>query len=149
MKKFKTPTKLFELRKIQTNFPNAKINSSKDAAEFIRQFYGDDIEIFESFFLLLLNRANNTIGYAKISQGGVAGTYVDIKIIAKYAVDSLASGVILAHNHPSGNLNPSNADRQITCRAIEALGLLDIKVLEHIILTADGYYSFADNSEIF
>lgn len=137
-------TKLYELKKIQTDFPKVKIKSSKDSADFIRQFYGDDLEIYESFFLLLLNRANDTIGYAKISQGGVCGTVVDVKIIAKYAVDSLASAVILAHNHPSGTLSPSAQDIEITKKIKQALSLLEIKVLDHIILTSDNYYSFLD-----
>ena len=98
---------LFELRKIQTNFPKEKITSSEKAYNFIKQFYSDDIEIFESSFILLLNNANQTVGYAKISQGGITGTVVDVRLIAKYAVESLCTGVILAHNHPSGKLNPS------------------------------------------
>lgn len=139
-------TKLYELRKNQTDFPKTKIQNAKDSSEFIKQFYQGDIEIYESFFLLLLNNSNQTIGYAKISQGGVTSTVVDVKIIAKYAVDSLATGIILAHNHPSGNLNPSSADISITNKVKEAMKLFDIAVLDHIILTQDGYYSFADNS---
>jgi DNA repair protein RadC len=141
-------TKLFELKKIQTNFPKVKISSSEQSEKFIRNFYGDDLEIFESFFLLLLDRNNQTIGFSKISQGGISGTVVDIRIIAKYAVESLCSGVILAHNHPSGNLNPSLADEQITIKTKDALKLFDIVVLDHIILTADSYFSFSDNGKI-
>jgi DNA repair protein RadC len=136
--------KKFELKSNKTDFPQIKISSSLDAAEFIKQFYSDDIEIFESFFILLLNSANTTIGFAKISQGGVSGTVVDIKIIAKYAIDSLATAVILAHNHPSGNLNPSEADKNITTKIVEGLKLLDIHVLDHLILTVDKHYSFKD-----
>jgi DNA repair protein RadC len=141
-------TKLFELKKIQTNFPKVKISSSEQSEKFIRNFYGDDLEIFESFFLLLLDRNNQTIGYSKISQGGISGTVVDVRIVAKYAVESLCSGVILAHNHPSGNLNPSLADEQITIKTKDALKLFDIVVLDHIILTADSYFSFSDNGKI-
>ena len=148
MKTYKSQAKRFELKSIQSDFPKQKITSSRDSQEFIRQFYGDDIEIYESFFLLLLNRANNTIGYAKISQGGTAGTIVDSKIVAKYAVDSLASAVILAHNHPSGNRQPSPADIQITKKIKEGLKLLDIEVLDHIILTEESFYSFADEGMI-
>jgi len=140
--------KLLELKKLQTNFPAVKITSSNTSAEFIRQFYSDDLGIFESFFVLLLNRQNVTTGYAKISQGGVSGTVVDVKIIAKYAVDFLASSVILAHNHPSGNLNPSTQDIEVTKKVKQALSLLDVQVLDHIILTEESYYSFTDNSLI-
>ena len=148
MKKYKGTIPQFNLKKIQTDFPKAKVTSSRDGAEFIRQFYGDDIEIFESFFILMLNNSNNTIGYAKISQGGLTGTVVDIRIIAKYCVDSLATACIMAHNHPSGKRAPSNADKQITKKVKDGLALLDIKVLDHLIITSDnGYYSFADECE--
>lgn len=147
MKKQET-TPLYELRKLQTDFPKVKIDSPRKAADFIRQFYGDDIEIYESFFILLLNQANQTIGYAKISQGGITGTMVDLRIVAKYAVDALATSVILAHNHPSGNLNPSQLDIALTKKAVEGLRLLDIGVFDHIILTADGYCSLSNEGHL-
>jgi DNA repair protein RadC len=136
------------LKKDPTNFERVKITSSNDSAKYIRQFYSDDIEIFESFFILLLNRQNKTIGYAKISQGGVAGTLVDAKILLKYVVDTLASAVILCHNHPSGNLNPSTQDIELTKKLSQAIKLVDSQVLDHIILTPDSFYSFADNGLI-
>jgi DNA repair protein RadC len=144
MKTYKTNINLYTLRKIQTEFPKVKVDSSATAAKFIKQFYSDDLEIFESFFVLLLNSANITTGYAKISQGGIAGTMVDTRLIAKYAVDALAPSVILAHNHPSGNTKASHADREITKKIIAGLGLLDIKVLDHLILTEESFLSFAD-----
>lgn len=131
-------------KKTPSNFEKVKIISSNDAFKVIKQFYFDDIDIFESFFILCLNRNNQTIAYAKISQGGVAGTVVDIKLIAKYAINCLASGVILAHNHPSGDLKPSNEDLAITKRIKEGLKILDISVLDHLILTSQGYLSFGD-----
>jgi len=136
--------KLYELKKLQTHFPAATIKDSKTAADFIRQFYGDDLEVFESFFVLMLNKANKTIGYAKISQGGIAGTVVDVRIVMKYAVESLATGIIVAHNHPSGNLKPSDGDKQITYKLKSACLIMDVPLLDHVILTADGYTSFAD-----
>lgn len=146
----KKTTPMFEIRKVanlQTEFPQVQIKTSKDAHNFISQFYGDDIEVYESFFILLLNFANKTIGYAKISQGGVSGTVIDGKIVAKYAVEALASGVILAHNHPSGNTQPSQADIDLTKKMREGLKNLDIQVLDHIILAAEGnYLSLADES---
>jgi len=113
--------KVYELKlKIEKNnnngFEKKKITSSQDTYNYIKQFYFDDIEIYESFFILLLNRSNQTIAYAKISQGGIAGTVVDIKLIAKYAIESLASGVIIAHNHPSNNVQPSKQDTEITIK---------------------------------
>ena len=140
--------KLYELKKTKTTFPVVAISKSVDAANFIREFYLDDIEIFESAFILLLNRANKTIGYAKISQGGIAGTVIDVKLICKYVVDSLASGVILCHNHPSGNLQPSNQDKEITIKVKQALELLDSILLDHIILTKESYTSLKDEGII-
>lgn len=136
------------VKESESEFKKVKITSSKDAYEVIKQFYHEDIEIYESFFVLLLNRANETIGYAKISQGGVTGTVVDVKIIAKYCIDTLASSVILAHNHPSGNLFPSDADNNITQKVKKALGYIDTVVLDHLILTKNDYFSFADNGKI-
>jgi DNA repair protein RadC len=145
MNTYKTTCPRLRIVAEKSDFPTIKINNAMDAANFIRNFYPGDIEIFESFFLLMLNRANNTIGFAKISQGGVSGTVVDIKIIAKYAVDSLASSVILCHNHPSGNTQPSDADKNISAKIKTALSYLDIKVLDNLIITAENYFSFADN----
>ena len=138
----------YKLAKVKSDFERVKIDSSIKSAEFIRQFYSDDIGIFESCFILLLDRSNHTIGYAKISQGGISGTVVDIRIIAKYAVDSLASAVVLAHNHPSGNLRPSDGDKRITKQALEGLKLLNVELLDHVILTESSHYSFADSGDL-
>lgn len=134
----------FQLVKKETEFPRIKITSSKVCYDLIRQFYFDDIEIYESFFLLLLNSSATTIGFAKISQGGITGTVVDIRIIAKYCIDSLAVSCVLAHNHPSGGLKASQMDIDITKRIKKGLELLDIKVLDHIILTDKEYLSMMD-----
>ena len=140
--------KKYELKKNPTDFPRVQITCSNDAADFIKRFYCDDIGIFESFFVLMLDQSNHTIGFAKISQGGVSGTVVDTRIVAKFAIDSLASGIILAHNHPSGNLNPSDADEKITDKIKSGLAYFDIQVLDHIIVTEDGYTSFSDSGRL-
>ena len=136
--------KVYSLKKNETEFENRQIATAKDAVDYIRQFYSDDIEIYESFFLLMLNRSMKTIGYVKISQGGIIGTVVDPIIVAKYAVDSLSTNIILAHNHPSGNIKPSQADINLTSRIKEGLKLFDISVLDHVILTKDSHFSFSD-----
>jgi len=146
MKEYKTTIKRFKLPKDESEFKKVKICSSGDAEKYCRNFYFDDIEIYESFFLLLMNQSNNTIGYVKISQGGVAGTVVDPVLVAKYCIESLAKACILCHNHPSGNLTPSQEDIAITKKIKEGLHLFDIRVTDHIILTSDSYYSFADSS---
>lgn len=122
-----------------------KVSGSKDAVDYARHFYGDDIAIYESVFIILLNRSNNTMGWAKIAQGGVCGAIVDKKLICKYAIEALASGVILVHNHPSGNTQPSAQDIDLTQQLRKALGILDISLLDHIILSENGYYSMNDN----
>jgi len=146
MKEYKTMVDKISLVKEKADFPRAKISSSKNGAEYARQFFEYDLTIYESFFMMMLNNSNNTIGYVKISQGGITGTLVDVRIVAKYAIDSLAVGVILVHNHPSGNLKPSKADIELTKKVNQALSYFDIKVLDHLILTEDSYYSFADDN---
>lgn len=132
-----------------TAFKCEFLSSAKEAAEYARQFYFDDIAIYESFFIILVNQAHRAIGWAKISQGGCAATVVDVKIVAKYAVDCLAAGVLLVHNHPSGNTRPSPQDDNITRRNQEALALFDIKLLDSLILAPEeGYYSYADNGRL-
>lgn len=148
MSKNNNTIKRFEIKSNPTDFPKYKILSSKESVKLIRKFYSDDIEIYESFFVLLLNRANTAIGYAKISQGGIVGTVIDPIIIAKYAIDSLSSGVILAHNHPSGNIKPSQADIRVTKEIKQGLDLFNIRVLDHVILTKNRYYSLADNQDL-
>lgn len=147
-KYYKSNISAVRLVREKTNFKKMKITSSKNAAEYARNFFTDDLLIYESTFILLLNRSNNVDAYAKISQGGISGTIVDIRLIAKYALDTLASGVILIHNHPSGNLNPSPQDEAITHKTKEALKLIDVQFLDHLILAEEGYYSFADSGLI-
>lgn len=119
-----------------------KITSSKDGYTYFKPKLAD--LPYEEFWILMLNRANKIIGEAQISDGGVAGTVADPKRIFKTALDNSASSIILCHNHPSGNTNPSEADKQLTRKINEAGKLLDISVLDHLIITDNGYYSFAD-----
>lgn len=119
-----------------------KIGGSADAYEILK---ADLLDIpHEAFWIVLLNRANRVIKKHQISQGGVAGTVADPKIIFKIAVEELASGIILAHNHPSGNLNASQADIDLTKKLKESGKLLDIQVLDHLIIAGKKYFSFAD-----
>lgn len=122
-----------------------KINSSKDAYEILFNNWDlNRIEMTEQFFILLLNRANNVIGMTEISSGGFAGTVVDAKVIFSIALKCAASALVLAHNHPSSNLKPSDADLTITRRMVAAGKILDIEILDHLILTRDKYFSFGD-----
>ncbi len=119
-----------------------RIKSSSDAYEVLRPYLSDLSH--EEFWIILLNRANEVIKCEKISSGGVSGTVADPKIIFKYALENLASAIILSHNHPSGNLSPSQADRDLTKKLKAAGNNLDIPVLDHLIFTDKTYFSFAD-----
>jgi len=123
-----------------------KIASSKDAFELLR---GDLMDLpKEEFWVLLLNRANRVIAKRRISEGGVSGTVADPKIIFKLALEELASGIIVAHNHPSGNLSASQQDIDLTRKLKEGGKLLEIQLLDHIIVAGTRYYSFADNGQV-
>lgn len=126
-----------------------RVNSSREAYEILRGTWNDDnIELYETFKLLLLNRANKVLGVLTVSQGGVSGTIADPKIIFAAAIKSAASGIIVAHNHPSGNLNPSQADIDLTKKLKEGGKCLEIQLLDHLICTMENYYSFADEGII-
>lgn len=129
-------------------FEKKKVITSSDAYQYIRNFYTDDIHIFESVFILMLSRSNETIGFAKISQGGVTGTVVDVRLVCKYAIDSLACGIIMAHNHPSGNPISSPQDIIITKKLKTALQYLDIALLDSLVICDKEYYSMADEGLI-
>ena len=135
----------YKIKAERQEFTCEKIKSSEDAYKFAKKFYFDDIMIYESAFILLLNQANNVTGYAKISQGGISSTLIDVRIVAKFAIETLASSVILVHNHPSGNLNPSNDDMKISQRLKEALNILNIKLLDSVIISDNSFYSMQDN----
>lgn len=141
-----TALELGKRRKIEKIIERKKIQSSKDVFEIFGSLLGD--LPYEEFWILLLNRSNSIIEKIKISQGGISGTVTDVRIILKQALDKMASGVILCHNHPSGNLKPSDSDASITQKLKDAGKLMDIVILDHIIITEKGYYSFADDGKI-
>ncbi|MEP0710888.1 JAB domain-containing protein [Algoriphagus sp.] len=147
---------LFEVAEIKLSY-SAKVKASlRPRVESSRQVYEvfakawdqDRIEFVEDFKVMLLSRANRVLGIVTISSGGTAGTIVDVKLVYAAAIKSNSSSVILAHNHPSGNLLPSEQDKRLTQRVKEAGRILDIPVLDHVIMTAEGYYSFADEGEL-
>lgn len=131
-------------RKDMESEQKPKIKSSADAYNFLRPHLLDLDH--EQFWVLYLNRANKVLKVEMISAGGVSGTVVDAKLIFKKALEVLASNIVLAHNHPSGNLKPSSKDISLTKKLKAAGQTLDIPVLDHIIFTDDGYFSFSDES---
>jgi len=140
---------LFSLNEVKVHYTlgskskGPKIQTSKDAYDIMLENW-EDIDHSETAYMLLLNRANKLIGIKCVSKGGVSGTVVDPKIVFQTALVCNASYVILLHNHPSQNLNPSEGDVQLTKKLKQAGEFLDLKMLDHIIATSDGYYSFAD-----
>ncbi|HOB83115.1 MAG TPA: DNA repair protein RadC [Bacteroidales bacterium] len=133
-------------RKLSDVQDTIQIKASKDVADIFQPLLSDLSH--EEFWILYLNRSNKVITRMKLSQGGVSGTVTDVRIVMKKAVELLASGIILCHNHPSGNLNPSEADSKITRKIKEAGSFMDIQLLDHLIISDKDYYSFADNGLI-
>ena len=127
-----------------------KINSSADAAELLYDHWDKNtIGLHESFKVVLLNNSNKVKGIYQISQGGITGTLVDLRILFAVILKTLSVAIILTHNHPSGTLQVSESDKSMTMKIKRAAELLDIKLLDHILLVPNGdYYSFADNNII-
>ncbi|WP_227413187.1 JAB domain-containing protein [Chryseobacterium culicis] len=121
------------------------ISSSMDAVEVFRaHFDAEEMDYRESFFALYLNQANKVLGIKKISECGISSTLVDVRIVMQAALLCNASAIIVAHNHPSGNLKPSSSDIKMTSQIKEAAKILSLTLLDHVILTSDAHFSFAD-----
>lgn len=126
-----------------------KVTSSKEAYDlFLNNWDEGNLEFREEAKLLLLNRNARALGIYNVSSGGTSGTYVDPKHIYMAALKANACSIILAHNHPSGNLNPSDADIKLTQKLAEAGKVLEITLLDHLVVTSEGYYSFADEGRL-
>jgi DNA repair protein RadC len=147
---------LFQVSEIEISYrpkfkasERPRITCSKDIYEILSQSWDmNKIDLLEQFKILLLNRGNKVLGIYEVSTGGMAGTITDPKLIFGTALKGCASSIILAHNHPSGNLKPSQADINLTRKVKDGGNLLDIAVLDHLIVTSEGYYSFADEGLI-
>lgn len=126
-----------------------KVNSSKDIYNVLKQVWDENkIDMLEEFKVIFLNRANRVTGVYDASSGGITGTVADPRLILAAAIKSLSVSIVLSHNHPSGNLKPSRADEELTLKIKEAASYHDINVLDHIIITSEAYYSFADEGLI-
>ena len=133
---------LGQRRKDMVKPEKLKIQSSANIHNLMSEHFADLAH--EEFWVIFLNRGNFIIDKKCMSKGGISGTVVDIRIILKQAIESLASSIILCHNHPSGNLKPSNEDILLTKKCKEAALLMDIKLLDHLIFHENKYYSFCD-----
>lgn len=126
-----------------------KVNGAEDALSLFRSIWdAEQIELVESFKMLLLNNGNRVLGVYHASQGGAVGTIVDIRILLTVALKANAGKLLVAHNHPSGNLTPSHSDIKLTEKLKEGAKLLEIQLLDHLILTSESYYSFANDGLI-
>ena len=147
-----TTARLFEVAEIELVYKTKvkasarlQITSSKSAYEILRDVWDDNkIEFVEQFKVLLLNRANKVLGIYEVSTGGITGTVADPRLIFAAALKANACAMIISHNHPSGTLKPSRQDEELTAKMKQAGQFLDIKVLDHLIITTETYYSFAD-----
>lgn len=133
---------LSKRRKDADVFSKNKITGSKDAADFFQPILGDLVH--EEFWIMILDRGNNILDTFMVSQGGVSGTVIDVRLILKIAIEKLASSLILCHNHPSGTLQASDADLKITRKINDAAKIMDMAILDHIIIGQNKYLSFAD-----
>ena len=123
-----------------------KVTNSNQVYELLKQNWDlDTIELQEEFKILLLNRANEVLGIHTLSKGGLSACYVDIKLLFAVALKAAASGIILVHNHPSGNLKPSESDKTLCAKINKVANYLDIKVVDNMIITKERFYSFQDN----
>lgn len=142
----------FKVREIELTFTGERyffgnVTSSNDAYQFIRDIILKGIEVQEHFIALYLNQSNKIIGYYHHSTGTINSTPVDIEIVTAVALKTLSRAVIISHNHPSGSLTPSEPDKAITKRLKEALKMFDVTLLDHIIVTDKGHFSFADTGD--
>ena len=149
MKTFKSNLReVSAVYKKHASVQNIKISSSNDVNMYIRKIFPVGIDIREAMLVLYLNNSNRTLGYSITSIGGISGTVVDVRLVLRDALLTQSTSMILVHNHPSGNLNPSQADLTITVKINKAGKLMDIKLLDHLILTKESFYSFADYGKL-
>ena len=156
MEKLQNQISLFQVSEINISYrPKFKacerhqVSTSSDLYSILYHNWDHNkLELQEQFKIVLLNRANKVLGISEVSTGGFAGTVADPKVIFSTALKACASSIILSHNHPSGNLKPSQADLNLTRKIKSGGEVLDIAVLDHIIITADSYFSFADEGLI-
>ena len=138
-----------ELTYKSTSRSRSKIYSSEDAYKILLPTYKEGTICYKEYFkVLLLSQSNQVLGYTLISEGGITETCADVRVILQAALLTNSVALVLAHNHPSGNLKPSRQDMEITKQVKEAAKLMRISVIDHLILTDAGYYSFADEGQL-
>lgn len=131
-----------------TAFESSQVLKSEDVYNFALNLYDSSISCIEKAYMIMLNRSNKVIGYALVSIGGIDCCFIDKRVLLKYAIDTLASSVILVHNHPSGSIQPSRHDDLLTKSIKEAFDIIGIEFVEHLIITPNEYYSYSDRGRI-
>lgn len=150
MRKYKTNLCEYKIvcKEVDTPYKRVKIKDARDVADYIRPFISETLMVHETFMVIGLNKANNTVGWGIVSQGGLSNVLVDMRILMKMALDMCCNSIILCHNHPGGTLLPSTEDRELTKRVASACELVDLRLLDHVIVTKEDYYSFTNHGEL-
>ena len=149
MKTYKSDTPEITLKYKHSGIVKTKITNSSDSYSLLKgMFDADTLEYCESSVAIYLNRANNTIGWQKISQGGITGTIIDVRVVLATALKCGATNIIISHNHPSGQLKSSEQDDTLTKKLSDACKIMEIRLLDHVIITSEGYYSYSDEGKI-
>ena len=126
-----------------------KFTKSEDCYKYFLEIFDEEsLEVYEQVMVVFLNNSNETVGWYKASQGGITGTVLDVRLVLKAALDCYATSMIICHNHPSGRLVPSQQDDNITQKLKRASDLIDIKLLDHLIITTYGFYSYQDEGKL-
>lgn len=151
MEVYKQKINEITIGKKRTDIPKVKIESSRDTNQYIRNMFSDELGLYEKVVVLYLNRANNVTDFQVLSSGGINGTVVDIRLLFATALKTASNSIILCHNHPSGNLTPSEADKKITRKIKQVAEFHTIEFLDHLIVGEDEtkYYSFADEGNLY
>ena len=145
MKEYKTNLPELSIKYKSSEVKKVKLASSKDSCEFFKKLFDEDtLDYCESSIVIYLNKANITIGWFKLSQGGLDSCLIDVRMLFAIALQCGASSFIMAHNHPSGNPYPSEQDKVLTRKIKGASEFLQIKMIDHMVITTDSYFSFAD-----
>ena len=126
-----------------------KFTKSEDCYKYFLEIFDEEsLEVYEQVMVVFLNNSNETVGWYKASQGGIAGTVIDVRLVLKAGLDCYATAMIICHNHPSGKLVPSEQDNAITQKLKRASDLIDIELLDHLIISTSGFYSYQDEGKL-
>lgn len=151
MKKYNSNVRRFRIVSEPSILPKVKVTKSSEVYDWIKKMYDEnktDMNVSEIVYAIMLNNSNSIVSYYKLSEGGLTSSLIDIRLLMKFAINSLCTSMILVHNHPSGNFKPSNEDIKITEKIKIAGKTLDIKLLDHMIITLKRYYSMLDEGDI-